>query len=68
MDYKQTKNVLLKLLELANKADTEQALTWQKPKDACQNGGFYGHLKNALLSIGGEYAYNYWIETGEFPS
>ena len=68
MDYKQAKNTLLRLLALANLADTEQALSWQKPYDAYQLGGFYGHLKNALLSIGGVDDYNYWIETGEFPS
>ena len=53
---------LMDLIKLANKADSHEALPWQKAKDARE---FYGHLVNAIGSIGGADIYNNWVINGD---
>lgn len=53
---------LMDLIKLANKADSHEALPWQKAKDARE---FYGHLVNAIGSIGGADIHNNWVINGD---
>lgn len=53
---------LMDLIKLANNADSHEALPWQKAKDARE---FYGHLVNAIGSIGGADIYNNWVINGD---
>lgn len=62
---------LFAMLTACNAADSDAAESWQHPDDSLErfrergNGGAFGHLARALVSLAGQPIYEYWCETSE---
>ena len=55
---------LFDLLDLANRADHEDAQPWQEPSDAAQC-HFYGRIGDAIAQIAGREMVDHWSKTHE---
>ena len=68
--YHATITTLFDLLELANRADSDQREDWQVGDDASQStlperNGFYGHINSSIEAIAGQEIVDHWAETME---
>ncbi len=71
--YHQRIDILFGLLETANAADSENAEKWQRPEDSrgfrpdSNSGGtgFYGYIRQAIISIAGLEIVHHWEATRE---
>jgi len=62
-------NALRAILEAANLADATEPVRNDLPAGAAfERGGLYGHIKQALISLGEGEAQEQWTITGEWPS
>ena len=62
MDYETTVETIMGLIKQANLADTYMAEDWQRTEDTKI---YFGHLRNALESIGAIGTFNDWVNNGE---
>lgn len=65
MDYETTVNTLMTLVKQANLADTYLSEDWQRTEDAKV---YFGHLRNALESIGALGVFTDWARNGRETS
>lgn len=65
MDYLKTVEILMGLIKQANLADTYLAEDWQRTEDAKI---YFGHLRNALDSIGALGVLTDWANNGDEKS
>ena len=66
MNYAETLNNLFAMLAQANLADSDDnARPWQRPIDASQRAGCYGHIRAAIVAIAGEHIVEHWDSTNE---
>ena len=62
MDYETTVETIMGLIKEANLADSYLSKDWQRAEDTKI---YFGHLRNALESIGAIGTFNDWVNNGE---
>jgi hypothetical protein len=65
VDYETAIRSLFDLLATANFADSDEKQPWQTGRDAMQQGGFYGHIRAAIIEVAGLEIVRNWEQFNE---